>query len=119
MRKISIYALLLVLTLAMMTGCGSMDSNGSNGGNGNNNQTNQSTTLPSRPNATQSTTTATEATTTPTTGTVEPTDTTDGNAETPMDRQDGGNGNSFASPGNGNPSTGDPMGRARPFRRAK
>ena len=113
MRKISIFALLLVLTLAMMTGCGSMDSNGSN------NQTNQSTTLPSRPNSTLSTTTATEATTTPTTGTVEPTDTTDGNAETPMDRQDGGNGNSFASPGNGNPSTGDPMGRARPFRRAK
>lgn len=113
MRKISIFALLLVLTLAMMTGCGSMDSNGSN------NQTNQSTTLPSRPNATQSTTTATEATTTPNTGTVEPTDTTDGNAETPMDRQDSGNGNSFASPGNGNPSTGDPMGRARPFRRAK
>ena len=113
MRKISIFALLLVLTLSMMTGCGSMDSNGSN------NQTNQSTTLPSRPNATQSTTTATEATTTPTTGTVEPTDTTDGTAETPMDRQDSGNGNSFASPGNGNPSTGDPMGRARPFRRAK
>lgn len=96
MKKISILALVLVLTAALFTGCRGTDTPMDTSGEATMPTVTESTTVPSTEATVPSTEAPTDVTTTPTDGMIDPTGQPDGGM------------------GNGNPATGD-QARSRNF----